>query len=136
MFKVSTLRAKIKRSGVNFKNTVLWDDFEIKYSNNNTIVRLFLGDKEEIIMHYVESKDYKWILTNERLIFPNHDRQFKLADFVDVDFVNVKTNPHKKMTNTQLTLSTSNESFKLFVEEKTWHLFYEIFKFVIQSNKK
>lgn len=136
MFKVSTLRAKIKRSNVNFKKTVLWDDIDIEFSNNLYVVKLFLDDKEEIIMHYWKSKNYKWILTDKRLIFPNYFKEVHLSELTHVDFSSIIENPETKMSNTELNLHTKNENFKIFLEEGTWHLFYDVFKFIIINNDK
>ena len=135
MFKTSILRAKIKRSNVNFQKTILWDDVDIKFSNNDYIARLFLDEDEEIILHYIKSKSYKWIFTNKRLIFPNYFKQILLSELVHVDFNSVAENIETKMTNIELGLSTNDETFKIILEEGTWHLFYEVFKFIIISNK-
>ena len=130
MFKPSILKAKIKRSSVDFKNTYFWNS-----EANQKIINLFFSDEEEIILFYIKSKDYSWILTNKRLIFPSQMQQMILSELVDVSFDVVKNDPNQKMSNNKLPLHTLEGNMVIFVEEGTWHLLYEVFKFIIVNNR-
>ncbi|UOB16278.1 hypothetical protein [Abyssalbus ytuae] len=131
MFKTSILKAKIKRSSVDFKNTYFWNS-----ETSPRIIDLFFSDGEEIILFYIQSKNYSWILTNTRLIFPSQMQQIRLSELVNVSFDTVKNDPNQKMSNNKLTLHTLKDTTVIFVEEGTWHLLYEVFKFIIVNNKE
>lgn len=133
MIKSSIIKSKIKRGNLNLKTTILWDGSNSNYLNNNTILSLFLANGEEIIMHCEESTNNRWILTNIRLIFPNQMEQILLSDLLDVNFDNIESNPNSKMSNNELTLVTVTGNSTLFIEKGTWHLFYEVFKFIIMN---
>ena len=135
MFNTSILRAKIKRSNINFKNTFLFDrpnDIPDGIEKSPTIT---LEEGEEIIISYIKSENYKWTLTNHKIYFFDGMDSILLTDLVKVDVENIKANPDSKTTNTELTLFTNKETRKIFVEEGTWHLFYNVFKFIIDNNK-
>jgi len=66
------------------------------------------------------------------LILPNID--INLSSLLKVDFINLKTNPSHKSINKELDLITKNASFKITLEEKSWPLMYNIFKFIISKN--
>lgn len=134
MINPSIIKSKIRRSKLNLKETILWDDSN--YLNNNKTSELLLANGEEIILHCKKSTNHRWILTNMRLIFPNQMKQILLSDLLDVSFDAIESKPNSKMSNDELTLSTNKGNSTLFVEEGTWHLFYEVFKFIINNIKQ
>ncbi|WP_422080548.1 hypothetical protein [Ulvibacterium sp.] len=136
MIKTSILRAKIERSKIDFRDTFLWNE-EQADANKNLILNLLLKNGEEIILHYIKSEEYRWFLTNERIIFPHETSHIFLSHLIDVGIPQeLVENPDEKMTNNKLILSTKeNDAHELYVEEKTWHLFYNVFKFIVSKNR-
>ncbi|WP_286920749.1 hypothetical protein [Flavobacterium sp. UBA4197] len=130
MFSISAIKGKFNRSKINFKDTYLYD--EKPFSNIETLKQFQINEK--CIIYYKKNNTYSWYLTNIRFIIPNEGRFVNLTDLKKVDFVNIKENPNLKMENKELTLLTRDEKFTFFVEENSWHLFYNIFKFIIEHN--
>ncbi len=129
MYKASIIKAKIKRSKVVFKNTVLWDDISFSFNN------IKLSDNEEAILMYTKPKEtYSWLFTNYRLILLHTNNQIVLSDLINVELNFIKDNPDKKMENEELVIATKEKTFTLLVDENTWHLFYDIFKFIINND--
>ena len=131
MIKNSILRAKIKRSKITFSKTFLWNDVILR---QNKMVNLFLKFDEEILMYYKGKDNYNWILTNKRLFIPSEMETIILSDLIKVDFRDIIENPEKKMMNDKLNLYTKQDSFFIYVEEKTWPLFYDIFSYIVMKN--
>jgi hypothetical protein len=130
MFNISAIKGKFKRSGINCNKTFLWEN------ESSLLKNVFVGllKLDEVgIIYYVESEKYGWCLTNKRIIFLDGNTLF-LSDLKQVDIINIKENPSQKTTNRELTLFTKSGDIKLFVEENSWHLFYNIFKFIISKN--
>lgn len=134
MIKANILKAKIKRSNAQLKNTHIYDP-ESSVSDLCLFSKLFLRRTEDIILYHSDENENNWILTNQRLIFPVNMVDIDISKIKDVFFDNVHDNPEQKMTNTELVLQTENEKIKLFAEEGTWPLIYEVFKFIINSKK-
>ncbi len=135
MFNTSILRAKIKRSNISFKNTFLFDESNDMSGVLEKSPMMALEEGEEIIISYVKSENYKWVLTNHKIYIFNGLDNILLTDLIKVDVENIKGNPDSKTTNTELTLFTNEEARKIFVEEGTWHLFYNVFRFIVNNNK-
>lgn len=129
MFSISAVKGKFKRSQINFKNTYLWDDMDVIQKQQ---ISIFLRIHERGIIYYNQSDSYYWFLTDQRIIMK--ESVCNLNELVKVDFLNIKNNPHEKISNKELTLFTKSSQFDLFVEEGSWHLFYNIFKFIISKN--
>lgn len=130
MFSISAIKGKFKKSGIDFKKTFLYE--EKSFLNEESLNLLQMNEK--CIIYYIESDNYSWYLTDKRFIVPSIGKTINLSDLKKVDFINLKANPSQKMENKELTLFTNNEEFNFFVEEKSWHLFYGIFKFIIENN--
>lgn len=130
MFSVSSIKAKFKRSGINYSKTFLWES--VSLSEKAIFTKLFQRDEIGII-YYNDCLNYSWCLTNQRIIILN-EKTYNLSDLIKVDFTNVKKNPSQKLSNTELTLFTNYNQFEIFLEENSWHVFYNIFKFIIDKN--
>ncbi|QTE21225.1 hypothetical protein [Polaribacter cellanae] len=126
MIKSSIIRAKLSRSRVTFVKTL----FEIKDIKKHNFDDLNLDENEEVIALY-EIDNYRWVLTNINFFIPTSQIKIKLSDLVKVDFDSVKENIEIKKTNTELTLHTKERVYKVFFEEGTWHVFYNLFIFII-----
>lgn len=131
MFSISAIKGKFERSGIDFRKTFLWEKTS---SSEKQKISNDLRVDEIGIIYYGESIEYFWLLTNERIIISNK-KFYNLSDLIKVDFVNIKANPAEKISNRELTLFTNSIQFKLFLEENSWHVFYNIFKFIIDKNK-
>jgi hypothetical protein len=130
MFSISAIKGKFERSEIDFRKTFLWE--KISFSEKQKFSTDLKVDEIGII-YYTESPEYFWLLTNERIIISN-EKFYNLSDLIKVDFVNIKANPSEKISNRELTLFTNSIQFKLFLEENSWHVFYNIFKFIIDKN--
>lgn len=131
MFSISAVKGKFKRSGIDFKRTFLFDENTL---SNEESLNLFQVN-EKCIIYYYGANNYNWYLTNERFIIPSENKITFLYDLKKIDISNIKENPYQKIENNELTLFTQNEKFVFFVEDRSWHLFYNIFKFIIEHNK-
>lgn len=130
MFSISAIKGKFKRCGIDFRKTFLWEETS---SSERQKFSTDLRVDEIGIIYYGESVEYFWLLTNERIIISN-EKFYNLSDLIKVDFVNIKETPSEKISNRELTLFTNTIQFKLFFEENSWHVFYNIFKFIIDKN--
>ena len=130
MFSISAIKGKFKKSDIDFEKTFLYE--EKPFLNEEALNLLQMNEK--CIIYYKESSNYSWYLTDKRFIIPSENRVIYLHDLKKVDISNIKENPSQKMENKELTLFTNNEEFNFFVEQKSWHLFYNIFKFIIENN--
>lgn len=135
MFSISAIKGKINRSGISFQKTFSWENKPKEFSGEKAI-NLLLGKEESIIVFFIKSEDYKWIMTNKRLFIPNEMVTISLEDIIEVDFDNLKENPDQKLTNTLLNIHTTEGKYLIHLEDRTWHLFYDIFNFIIINNKK
>ena len=131
MLSISVIKAKFKRSGLNFKSTFIFDENSQQVNPEDLFA---FQANEKCIIYFIRDNNYSWYLTNKRLIIPLEDKYISLSDLTKIDFPNVKNNPSSKMENTELSLFTNSDQFKLFLEEKSWHVFYNIFKFIIDKN--
>ncbi len=131
MFSISAIKGKFERSGIDFRKTFLWEKIS---SSEKQKISTDLKVDEKGIIYYTESAEYFWLLTNERIIISN-EKFYNLSDLIKVDFINIKANPSEKMSNRELTLFTNSTQFNLFFEENSWHVFYNIFKFIIDKNR-
>jgi len=134
MFSISSVKAKIKRSGLTFENTFIYGDNLNIDSIADKFVKDYIDYGEQIIVFY-KSNGYGWCLTNKKLIIPGENIIIILSDLVKIDLTNFIQNPEAKSTNRELILITKYKSYKVFFEKNTWHLFYNIFKFIISNNK-
>lgn len=131
MLSISVIKAKFKRSGLNFKSTFIFDENSDQVNPKDLFV---FQTNEKCIIYFTRGNNYSWYLTNKRLIIPVENKFISLTDLTKIDFPNIKNNPSSKMENTELTLFTNSNQFKLFLEENSWHVFYNIFKFIIDKN--
>lgn len=131
MLSISVIKAKFKRSGLNFKSTFIFDENSEQVNPKDLFV---FQTNEKCIIYFTGDNNYSWYLTNKRLIIPVENQFISLTDLTKIDFPNIKNNPSSKMENTELTLFTKSNQFKLFLEENSWHVFYNIFKFIIDKN--
>lgn len=130
MFSISAIKGKFERSQINFHKTFLWEKIS---SSQKQKISTHLRIDEIGIIYYEESESYSWLLTNERIIILN-ENWYSLSDLIKVDFINIKINASEKISNRELTLFTNSIQFKLFLEENSWHVIYNIFKFIIDKN--
>ncbi|WP_348800609.1 hypothetical protein [Flavobacterium adhaerens] len=130
MFSISAIKGKFERSGIDFRKTFLWEKLS---PSEKQIFSTDLRVDEIGIITYKESEVYSWLLTSERIIIQNANWH-NLSDLKKVDINNIKMNPNEKISNRELTLFTNSNNFKLFLEENSWHVFYSIFKFIIDKN--
>jgi len=130
MFSISAVKGKFERSGIDFRKTFLCEKIS---PSERQIFSTDLRVDEIGIITYKESEVYSWLLTNERIIIQNAN-WYHLSDLKKVDINNIKMNPDEKISNRELTLFTNSNNFKLFLEENSWHVFYSIFKFIIDKN--
>jgi len=126
MIKSSIIRAKIRRSRVSFIDTIFEPEDIKKYNFDD----LNLEDNEEVIVLY-EVNNYRWVLTNVNFFIPTSQIKIKLSDLVKVDFDRVKKNIETKSINTELTFHTNKRAYEVSFEEGTWHVFYNLFIFII-----
>ncbi|URC11670.1 hypothetical protein [Flavobacterium sp. B183] len=131
MLNISVIKAKFKRSGLNFKSTFIFDENSHQVNPKDLFV---FQANEKCIIYFTRDNNYSWYLTNKRLIIPVENKFISLSDLTKIDFPNIKNNPSSKMENAELTLFTNSNQFKLFLEENSWHVFYNIFKFIIDKN--
>ncbi|MCA6423498.1 MAG: hypothetical protein IM568_11865 [Flavobacterium sp.] len=133
MFSISAVKGKFKRSKLDLEKTFLFDEQLSRLDNN--ILKLFKID-EKCIIYYVESDTYSWYITNQRFLIPSEDKSIILSHLKRIDFLDLKQNPSNKLKNKQLNLFTDKQEFSFYVEERSWHLIFDIFKFIIGKNKK
>jgi len=126
MIKNSIIKAKLRRSRVSFKKTV----FETEDIEKRNFDDLNLTENEKVIALY-ELDNYCWVLTNINFFIPTSQVKIKLKDLVKVDFDKVKKNIETKNVNTELTLYAKEKEYNVFFEEGTWHVFYNLFIFII-----
>ncbi len=135
MISRSALKAKIARSSVNLTKTFLGENIK-NILNTEDIINLFLFEDEEILLIFNDDRE-GWILTGKRLIQPKKLNQILINDMEKVDFDDIKEEKSSKKDNTTLFLHLkNNKKYKIKVEDKTWFLFYDIFKWVINKEKK
>ncbi|SUX48480.1 hypothetical protein [Chryseobacterium indoltheticum] len=123
---VIAIEGKFKRSEIILKNTFL-------FKQKPTDISFDLDNDEYCILYYIDSTE-SWFLTNKNLIFPFVRLSVDLSSLVKVDFSNIKENPSHKLINKRLDLFMENKKINIMVEEKSWHLIYNIFKFIISKN--
>lgn len=123
---INAIEGKFRRNKVEFKNTFLFKEMPINIQN-------ILVDNEICIIYYTNSINYSWFLTNQNLIIPS-EIDISLSSLKKIDFLNIKENPNEKLMNKELDLFTENFKFSITVEEKSWPLIYNIFKFIINKN--
>jgi len=123
---VIAIEGKFKRSEIILKNTFL-------FKQKPTDISFDLDNDEYCILYYIDSTE-SWFLTNKNLIFPFVRVSVDLSSLVKVDFSNIKENPSHKLINKRLDLFMENKKINIMVEEKSWHLIYNIFKFIISKN--
>ncbi|GLB54013.1 hypothetical protein NBRC110019_30540 [Neptunitalea chrysea] len=132
MFSKSAIKGKINRSGINFKNTFLWENRPEEYIDD-TALKLLLKDDETILICYIGKDNYRWILTDQRLFISSYFNNILLKDIIEIDFQDLKEKPENKMINNNLTILTKENKYTLYLEENTWTLFYDIFNFILKN---
>ena len=133
MFSISAVKGKFKRSKLDLEKTFLFDEQLSRL--DKSILKLFKID-EKCIIYYVESDTYSWYITNQRFLIPNEYKSINLSDLEKIDFLDLKQNPSNKLKNRQLNLFTDKQEFNFYVESRSWYLIFDIFKFIIEKNKK
>jgi len=128
--KISAIEGKIKRSGIEFLKTSFWFNHNPD-SNKEDWTRLLLHNDERILIIYQESSDYRWVLTSQRLFIPNELITIKICDLLEANFEDLELGKTTKLENDSINLRTKNATIKLYLEENSWHLFIDIFKFII-----
>ena len=135
MISKSALKAKILRSGVNLTETFLGDDIK-QNINVEDVVSLFLLEDEEVLLIFNDHIE-GWILTGKRLILPKTLNQILVKDMEKIDFDDIKEEKSSKKDNITLYIHLKNgNKQKIKVEDKTWFLFYDIFRWIINKEKK
>jgi len=128
---VRIIEGKFCRSEIQFKKTFLNTNYPVKFNDS-------FNKDEKLIIYYVESADYSWYLTNKRIIVEENIKKLNIFfnDVVRVDFINIKNQLSAKTNNRELDLITKDESFVIKFEENSWHVFYNIIKFLINNKTK
>lgn len=132
MKSISTVRAKFLRSKIKAKFTVLFEDMD-EIDKNFIIKNISLLNKETLILVFFPQKSYWWTLSNSRLIINNNSilHYLTLSEIEKVEINEIFEGTSTKESFITLSLIHNNESIKLRVEENTWHIIYNIIKFVI-----
>lgn len=133
MFSESAIIGKFKRSNLVLKKTFLFDEQKSQLNSN---VFSMLKRDEKFILFYIHSNSYSWYITNKRFLIPSIDKKIDLNDLIKIDFTDLKQFPSNKSNNKELDVFTDKEKIEFTVEERSWYLIYEIFKFIIENNKK
>ena len=128
----SAIEAKFIRLNVKASSTKLFADLNsaIQKSIKQSIPLL---DDEKIVLCYVPQKEYWWAITNCRLIL-SENHQYNIIDFEDIESIeanDIFDNDVTKQDCTRLELKVHYKYINLEVEKGTWHLIYNIIKFVI-----
>lgn len=124
---VIAIEGKFRRNKMIFKNTFLFKEKPINISN-------ILDNDEYCVIYYLDSAINSWFLTNKKLILPDIKLNIDLSSLKKIDFINIRENPAQKLINQELDLFTASNRISITVEEKSWPLIYNIFKFIINKN--
>lgn len=128
MLKSAIILAKIRRSNIDFTETSIWDDEMFPIEN----YKLNLDENEQVLISYLSSKnDYRWILSNKKLFLLDNDTEILLEELINVDVDDIKKKSSSKSENNRLNLYTSKNKYTISIEERTWHVFYDLFIFII-----
>lgn len=135
MIKKSIILAKIKRSEISFSSTIIIDDFEL-VSKNEKLLQFFLNQSEELILYSPSTLELKhsWLLTTERLILKNVSLRSLMLD--EIEGVNIDhISEINKQRENIIYLRSKSENIPFFCETGSWHLFTEIFSWIISIAK-
>lgn len=132
MINVSTVQAKLGRSGVKMLETFTWvdtPDLVKEYFNQ----KVFFQENEKPIISYYHSDNLNWLLTTTRLIVSDDRVDFSILieDVEDVDILGVREREESKMECDNITIKTKVNQIEVKVEPGTWSIIFSIFKFIL-----
>jgi len=131
--KTSIIKAKFKRNSQELKHTFLWEiapqDLKLKVKDKIDI------DEEPLIIFDDKTDNKFWCLTNKRIFISDKFDYIYINDLRKVDILDIKKNPNNKINSIELVLYSDLEISKIIVEKKSWHIIYNILKFIIENYK-
>lgn len=134
---ISIIKSKFKRVGGELlKKTFLWK--ENQYNDclyNKILENTDIDEKPIIFFNDLDEKQF-WCLTDKRLFISSDLNYIYLNDLMKIDILDIKDNPNNKTSSTLLTLYTRNQTINLTVEYGSWHIIYNIFKYIIEKTHK
>lgn len=124
---INAIEGKFKRKKMILKSTFLYKEKPIHIQEN-------FDSDEFCIIYYKDLVDNCWFLTNKNLFISHQNFKVSLSLLKKVDFINLKKNPSEKLVYREIDLFTDYKRITLCVEEKSWPLIYNIFKFIVNKN--
>ncbi len=129
----SVIKAKFKRNASELKYTFLWEvapeDLKLKIKD-----KIDIGE-EPLIIFNNRLENTLWCLTNKRIFVSNNFDYIYIDDLTKVDILDIKNNPNNKKYSTELVLYTDKKNINLIVEKNSWHIVYNLLKFIIENYK-
>ena len=131
MKNISLVEAKFIRSKLKSISTTLWD-------STDNLVKETIIDKvrfelnEKPIICYFKKSSYWWILTNVSLIICNNNciANYQLSNIHTVELNDLFDGIVKKKECSNLQLYINGQRIDLELENGTWPILYDIFKFI------
>lgn len=135
MKSISAIEAKFLRSKILTTSTKLWKDTDIT-TQNKIIKSVDLTIDESFVLCFFLNDNCWWAITNKQLIISDLDRVrylllYSVTKIEPSDILNGKTAKQDIQT---LVLKNEQEEIVLKLEKGTWHVIYNIFKFIIGSS--
>lgn len=132
MLAVSTIEAKFRRSKINSKNTFLWSQLS-DHKKEIIISYVLFSEGEQCWIMYEKSKDYFWIITNQRIIIfcdgTIRYYSYQMVSSVQFPLIDEK-NDKRNVDNLNLVLNDCS-CLIVFVESTTWHFIYGLLRLLI-----
>ena len=93
----------------------------------------FNTDEEPILCFYKNSDKY-WVLTTERIILSYDSiENIYLNDIQNIELYKLFNESTNKLHINTIQLEINNKLFDLEVEERTWHVIFNMLKFMLNK---
>lgn len=131
MKSLSAIEAKYRRGKLRSESTRLWKNTDALIQNE--IVRsIELLAEEVIVICFYSNDDYWWVITNKRLIVKESPKVYYifLSDIEKIRIEDMVYSNSSKLSSQTLFLEYKQGSLGLKLEKGTWHVIYDILKFI------
>ncbi len=133
MMSKSILEAKFLRSKLVATNTQLWKQFS-GINKQFVMSKITTESGEDGILIFYMNAGYWWLLTiNNFIIYSNGViRTLSLSEIESVMPDQLTEDSNAKSEMNQLLLRVRNEVIPITIENKTWHVIYDVLRFAIR----
>lgn len=131
MKSVSVIEAKFLRSKLSTAHTKPWKETDSLIQNR--IIESIVPLREELfVLCFFPNENYWWVITNMRLIISecNSIQYLPLESIEKIEISGILNGSETKQAAQTIYLESQHRKVNLITEKGTWHVIYDILKFI------